>query len=115
MDFEDLLAAADVEVVGLASGYPAAGQFGIGSESTISLVRPRIAIVADDGVSQTSYGALWWSLERRFGIAFTPVTWRGVSGGLDAFNVLIVADGAPGALQAPLEARRRGRRARASA
>ena len=99
---DSLARAADVEVVGLASGYPATGQYGIGSESTISLVRPRIAVVADDGVSQTSYGALWWSLERRFGISFTPVTWRGVSGGLDDFNVLIVADASPGTIQSRL-------------
>ncbi|HEX6057796.1 MAG TPA: M14 family zinc carboxypeptidase [Gemmatimonadaceae bacterium] len=99
---DSLARAADVEVVGLASGYPAAGQFGIGSESTISLVRPRIAVVADEGVSQTAYGALWWSLERRFGIPFTPVTWRGVSGGLEGHNVLVLPDASPGAIQARL-------------
>jgi hypothetical protein len=99
---DSLARAADVEVAGLESGYPTSGQYGIGSESTISLVRPRIAIVADEGVSQTAYGALWWSLERRYGIRFTPVTWRAAAGGLDDFNVLVVPDASPGTIAARL-------------
>jgi hypothetical protein len=99
---DSLARAADVEVTGLESGYPASGQYGIGSESTVSLVRPRIAIVADEGVSQTAYGAIWWSLERRYGIRFTPVTWRAIGGGLDDFNVLVVPDASPGTIAARL-------------
>ena len=33
-------------------------------------------MVADEGVSQTGYGAIWYTLERRYGIRFTPIAHR---------------------------------------
>ena len=68
-------------------------QYGPGSEEVANLVLPRIAILGDDGVSQTAYGALWWALEKRYGISFTPVYTRVLSGGdLSKFNVIIMPD-----------------------
>lgn len=40
----------------------------------VSLKAPRIALVGETGISQTSYGHVWWSLEQRYGIKFTPIS-----------------------------------------
>ena len=89
-----------VDVVGVNSAFtPAGGQFGIGSEEIADLRLPKVALVGDEGISQTSYGAVWWAFERRYGIRFTPVTvrWLG-SGDLGQFNVIIIPDASAGAL-----------------
>jgi hypothetical protein len=84
---------AGVEVRGANTAFPEAAQYGTGSESTVALEAPRIAMVGDAGVDLTSYGALWFSLERRYGIKFTPVSWDVLNGDLTAFNVIILPDG----------------------
>ena len=89
-----------VEVVGINSAFTSArAQFGIGSEEIADLRLPTVALVGEEGVSQTGYGAIWWALERRYGIAFTPVSvrWLG-SGDLGIVNVIIIPDASPGAL-----------------
>ncbi|NUO65510.1 MAG: hypothetical protein HOQ34_18240 [Gemmatimonadaceae bacterium] len=92
-----------VEVTGVNSAFSASAQYGIGSEMIAELKAPRIALVGGDGVSQTSYGAIWWSLERRYGIRFTPVAVRWLaSGDLSAFNVIIIPDASGGALNGAL-------------
>ncbi|HEX8849309.1 MAG TPA: M14 family zinc carboxypeptidase [Gemmatimonadaceae bacterium] len=92
-----------VEVAGVNSAFSASAQYGIGSEIIAELKAPRIALVGGDGVSQTSYGAVWWSLERRYGIRFTPVAVRWLaSGDLAAFNVIIIPDAYAGALNGAL-------------
>ena len=94
---------AGVDVVGVNSAFSVMQQYGIGSENIVDLKAPRIALVGDEGVSQTSYGAIWWSFERRYGIRFTPVTVRWLSSGdLSAFNVIIVPDASSGAMNRTL-------------
>ncbi|HYD53719.1 MAG TPA: M14 family zinc carboxypeptidase, partial [Gemmatimonadaceae bacterium] len=89
-----------VDVTGVGSAFTAGGgQYGIGSEAVVDLRAPRVALVGDEGIGQTAYGATWWSLEQRFGIRFTPVTTRWLGGGdLSQFNVIIVPSGSPGTL-----------------
>lgn len=89
-----------VEVTGVGSAYTDPGeQYGTGSEVVVELKAPRIALVGDEGIGQTSYGATWYVLERRYGIAFTPVSaqWLG-NGDLSEFNVIVIPDASPGAL-----------------
>jgi hypothetical protein len=94
---------AGVDVVGVNSAFSVQQQYGIGSENVVDLKTPRIALVGDEGVSQTSYGAIWWSFERRYGIRFTPVAVRWLSSGdLSAFNVIIIPDASSGALNRTL-------------
>jgi hypothetical protein len=94
---------AGVDVTGVNSAFSVQQQYGIGSENVIDLKKPRIALVGDEGVSQTSYGAIWWSFERRYGIRFTPVSVRWLSSGdLSAFNVIIIPDASSGALNRTL-------------
>jgi hypothetical protein len=81
------------------SAFAESAQYGIGSESVVNLERPRIAIVGDEGISQTDYGAIWWSFEQRYGIRFTPVSLGYLGGGdLSKFNVILIPDASPGAL-----------------
>ncbi len=92
-----------VEVTGVGSAFTDEGQFGIGSGVVGTLERPRVGILGDEGVSQTSYGALWWTFERRYGIDFLPLTIGYLMGGdLSEVNVIIMPDASPGALNARL-------------
>jgi hypothetical protein len=92
-----------VEVTGVNSAFTTAAQFGIGSEATVAITAPRIAIVGDEGVSQPSYGAIWWNFERRYGVEFMPISIGYLAGGdLSKFNVIILPSASPGALTARL-------------
>ena len=82
-----------VEVVGVNSAQAGSGQYGIGSESMVPIPTPEIAIVADDGVSQTSYGAIWFTLERRYGIRFTPIAMSQLGGDLSRFTAILLPSG----------------------
>lgn len=85
-----------VNVVAVNSGYAEEGDTPIGGENVYALQSPRIAIVADEGVDQTSYGSIWWTLDR-YGIGFTPLTIQSVRGGaLRNYNILIMPDGSAG-------------------
>ena len=88
-----------VEVRAASTAYTDSLQYGVGSEATVSLVAPRVAMVGDEGISQTGYGALWWSFEQRYGLRFTPVSLGYLTGGdLTKFNVVVIPDASPGAL-----------------
>jgi len=90
---------AGVDVVGVNTAFAERAQFGIGSEAVYDLRVPTIALVGDEGVGQTSYGATWYVLEQRYGIPFTPVATRWLAGGdLARFNVIIIPDASAGAL-----------------
>ncbi len=87
-----------VEVQSVNSAYTDAGITGVGSEGVYTLRPPRIAVIAQEGVSQTSYGALWFMLANDIGVEFTPIT---IDTFLDLrlgeFNALILPDGSPSA------------------
>lgn len=72
-------------------------QFGIGDGEVVNLELPRIAVLGDEGVSQPSFGALWWTMEERYAIPFTHLGWNRM-GDLSRFNVLIIPDGSAGTL-----------------
>jgi hypothetical protein len=97
---EELARESGVEVAGVNTAFSeSGGQHGIGGESMQDLKPPRIALVGDEGVSQTGYGAVWWSLEHRYGVRFTPVSTRWLSNGdLSQFNVILIPDASAAAL-----------------
>jgi hypothetical protein len=75
------------------SGFAEQGDTGVGGQSVISLRPPKIAVVADDAVDQTSFGSIWWTLDR-YGIKSTPMTISSMKGGaLKDYNVLIMPGG----------------------
>lgn len=85
-----------VNVTAVNSGFPEEGDTGIGGESVIAMKEPKIAVIADEAVDQTSFGSIWWTLDR-YGIAFTPMSIAAAgSGGLDDYNVVILPDGSAG-------------------
>ena len=85
-----------VNVAAVNTGFSEEGDTGVGGESVISLQAPKIAIAADEAVDQTSYGSIWWTLDR-YGVTFTPMTIASIkSGGLKDYNVLIMPSGAAG-------------------
>ena len=89
-------------VVAINSGFIDSGDTGVGSETVLPLRRPRIIVVADEAVSQTSYGAMWWTLDR-FGIDFTPMTLGALRRArLDDYNAIIMPDGSPSTYNAAL-------------
>ncbi|HXG82679.1 MAG TPA: M14 family zinc carboxypeptidase [Pyrinomonadaceae bacterium] len=82
-----------VNVFSVNTGYTDEGDTNVGSENVVSLKSPKIAVVADETVNQTSYGSIWWTLDR-YGIDFTPLTLANVkSGALKNYTVLIMPDG----------------------
>jgi hypothetical protein len=86
-----------VEVTGVNSAFTERGQYGIGSEPMSAIPAPNIAIVADEGVSQTAYGAVWYTLERRYGIKFTPIGFSYLNGGdLSRFTSIVLPSGSYG-------------------
>ena len=88
-----LAASAGVEVTGVNTAFPETAQFGTGSGSTVSVPEPKIAVAADQGIALGAYGSVWWSLEQRYGLKFTPVALSALGGDLSAFNVIIIPDG----------------------
>lgn len=84
---------AGVEVTGVNTAFPETAQFGTGSGSTVAVPEPKIAIAADQGIGLGAYGSVWWSLEQRYGLKFTPVALTSLNGDLSAYNVIIIPDG----------------------
>ena len=85
---------AGVRVIGARSAFPERGPTGTGSNAAQTLRRPRVAVLAGEGTSATSYGALWFHLQRRLGQPFTALRASDLSRfALDDFDVLIVPDG----------------------
>ena len=85
-----------VNVLAVNSGYTDEGDTNVGSENVVSLQTPRIAILADEGVDQTSFGSIWWTLQR-YGIDSTAMTISSIkSGALKNYNILIMPNGSAG-------------------
>jgi hypothetical protein len=78
------------------TGFQDLGDTGVGSENVVSLQAPKIAMVADEAVSQTSFGSVWWTLNR-YAVDFTPLTISSIrNNGLRNYTVLIMPDGSAG-------------------
>jgi hypothetical protein len=96
-----------VSVFAVNTGYTDEGDTNVGSENVVSLQMPKIAMVADETVSQTSYGSIWWTLNR-YGIDFTPLTVANIKGGaLKNYTILIMPDGSPSRYFGAMGKRRR--------
>lgn len=91
---ERLASELNLTIDGVNTGFQDTGDTGIGSENVYALQMPKIAMVADEAAEQTSYGSLWWTLNR-YKIDFTPLTINNIRGGaLKNYTVLIMPDGA---------------------
>ena len=98
-----LAAETGARVFAVNSAFSEEGDTGIGSSAVTSLRLPRVLVVWDDATSSLSYGAMWYSFERYYGLTFTPVTISGLRGAeLAKYDVIILPDGSGGAYQSAL-------------
>lgn len=85
-----------VQVTPVNTGFQDEGDTGVGSENVLAMQAPKIAMVADESVDQTSFGSIWWTLDR-YGVNFTPMTLNAIrGGGLKNYNILIMPNGSAG-------------------
>ncbi len=92
-----------VNVYAAASAYPDRGETGIGSPAVIPLRKPKVVVIAGDGVSVTSFGAIWFLFERRFGIPFIPMTLSSLHrANIFEYDVILFPDGSPSIYRATL-------------
>jgi hypothetical protein len=100
-----LAEATGVTVTAVQSAFPDSGGIGIGSGSVEPVFRPNVLVAAGDGVSQTSYGALWHFLETELDQPFVPVPLDRLGRvTLDDYNVLILPEGSPATMERELGA-----------
>lgn len=81
------------EVTPMATGWTSEGIF-LGSNHVINLKKPKIAVICEEPVRQTSYGAIWYLLEKRFGYGFTALRleyFQRVD--LSRYNVIVLPPG----------------------
>ena len=99
-----LAPALGVAVVPVQTAFPDSAEIGIGSDDVGALHTPRILVAAGDGISETSYGWLWYFLARELNVPFTPVPLRAIGrmSDLQSFNVFIVPDGSGGRMRREL-------------
>ncbi len=85
-----------VHVTAVNTGYNDSGDTGVGGENVYALQTRKVAMLGDEGVDQTSFGSIWWTLDR-YGLKFTPINANSIRGGaLKDYHVLVLPDGSPG-------------------
>jgi len=90
----DLSGRFGVPVQSIHSAFSDNGLPGIGSEAAYSLKAPKVAILVDEPVTQTSYGLMRFLLERKCGLDAIPVPLENLTAAaLAEINVLILPDG----------------------
>jgi hypothetical protein len=83
-----------VTVQSIQSSFPENNRRGIASESDFPLKAPKVAVLADDPVEQTSYGLMLFLLEQKCGLEVVPVSLDNLTREvLDQLNVLLLPDG----------------------
>ncbi|HVG44164.1 MAG TPA: hypothetical protein VM890_05515, partial [Longimicrobium sp.] len=67
----------------------------LGSENVVNVRRPRVAVVSGEGVSATSFGALWFFLDQQVGMGFDAVEAADLGRvDLGKYDVVVVPDAA---------------------
>jgi hypothetical protein len=83
---------ANVDLYSINTAYTENG-IDLGSNWVIELKKPKIAVLTEEPVSQNSYGAIWFMLDRMYEYNFTPLRWDYFSSvDLYRYNVLIIPD-----------------------
>ena len=84
-----------VTVSPVQTAFPDTGDIGVGSGEVVALQKPMILVGMGDGVFETSFGWLWYFLDKDLQAPFTPVPLRAIGrmADLQSFNVLIIPDG----------------------
>ena len=88
----------------VASGMAESG-IDLGSENVARVELPRVAVVAGEGVTPTSFGAHWFFLEQQLGLPFDAVLTTDLGGmDLSEYDVIVLPDASPRALRGADEA-----------
>jgi hypothetical protein len=75
----------------------------LGEDPIVELAQPRIAVITDEPTDDRSYGATWFTLERRLGYPFTALKAAMVrSADLARYDVVVFPHGSPAAYQETL-------------
>lgn len=75
----------------------------LGEGPVVELKAPRIAVVTDQPTDDRSYGATWFTLERRLGLGFTAMKIAQLkSSPLSRYDVIVFPHGSPAAYQEEL-------------
>jgi hypothetical protein len=70
----------------------------LGEDPVVELVKPRIAVITDEPTDDRSYGATWFTLERRLDYPFTALKTSAVRGAdLGRYDVIVFPHGSPNA------------------
>lgn len=77
----------------LTSTYPEEDRYGTGSENMIALRKPEIGVYFGDA-ARPSFSAIWYLLEARFHLPFTPLFSSALSGDLSKYSVIVFPEGA---------------------
>ena len=95
-------AARGVEIAALQSARVQTGA-DLGEDPVIELAKPRIAVITDEPTDDRSYGATWFTLERRLGYPFTALKTDMVRNtDLARYNVIVFPHGNPATYQEAL-------------
>ncbi|HET7619685.1 MAG TPA: M14 family zinc carboxypeptidase [Vicinamibacterales bacterium] len=91
----ELAVANDVEIVAADTAMVDAGK-DLGDRSVVDLKAPTVAVVTEEPTSTTAYGAIWYLLERVYGIPFTAIRGQDIASvDLKPYNVIVLPDGQP--------------------
>jgi hypothetical protein len=78
------------------SGRTSSGR-DLGTQRSLTVTPPRIGVLTGDGLSPTSFGAVWFLLEQLAGIPFDALPSRLLERrGLAEYEVLVIPSGSPG-------------------
>lgn len=85
-----------LEIAAAASGFTESG-INLGSDRAVLLKKPKIAVLAGDPASTTSYGAVWSLFDREYGIDFVPVEPRRLAwADLSKYTAIVFPDDGAG-------------------
>lgn len=83
----------EVELIDAAAAMVDAGR-DLGDRSVVDLKPAKIAVVCEPPTSSTAYGAIWFLLERQYGVPFTAIKASDLGGvELSKYNVIVLPDG----------------------
>ena len=92
-------AAGDLGIAALQSARVQTGA-DLGEDPVIELAKPRIAVITDEPTDDRSYGATWFTLERRLGYPFIALKTDMVrTADLSRYNVIVLPHGNPATYQ----------------
>jgi hypothetical protein len=75
----------------------------LGEDPVVELAKPRIAVITDEPTDDRSYGATWFTLERRLGYPFTALKTEMVrSADVGRYDVIVFPHGSPATYQESL-------------